>query len=117
LRRFEATADEAPELAETDTVGESAAEDGSARMPAAAPAASRGGLNIRSITSVTKRDDALYLLEIASAYFRANEPSSPLPMLIARAMRLSSMDFLDILRDLAPDGLGQAQIVTGMPPE
>ncbi len=75
----------------------------------------RGGFNIRSVSSVTTRDDALYLLELASSYFRSYEPSSPLPMLIDRARRLSTMDFMDILRDLAPDGLNQAQIVAGPP--
>jgi type VI secretion system protein ImpA len=81
--------------------------------PSSAPA--RGPISVRSITAVTSREDALHLLELASSYFRANEPSSPLPMLIDRARRLSTMDFLDILRDLAPDGLSQAQIVAGDP--
>jgi type VI secretion system protein ImpA len=76
--------------------------------------ASGGSFSIRNLTSVETREDALYLLGIASAYFRAQEPSSPLPMLIDRACRLASMDFLDILRDLAPDGLGQAQLVAGL---
>ena len=80
-------------------------------------AGARGGLSIRSISSVSNRDDALYLLELASSYFRSSEPSSPLPMLIDRARRLSTMDFMDILRDLAPDGVTQAQIVTGPPPD
>jgi type VI secretion system protein ImpA len=34
-------------------------------------------------------------------------------MLIDRARRLSSMEFMDILRDLAPDGLMQAQNIAG----
>jgi type VI secretion system protein ImpA len=81
------------------------------------PVASRGFASVRAITAVNTRDDALYLLEIASAYFRASEPSSPLPMLIDRARRLATMEFMDILRDLAPDGLGQAQLIAGSPPE
>ena len=59
----------------------------------------------RSITAFTSREDALYVLELASAYFRSQRPSSPLPLLIDRARRLAAMEFMDILRDLAPDGL------------
>ena len=52
-----------------------------------------------------KSGSIIAALNRASAYFRTNEPSSPLPMLIDRARRLSEMGFMDILRDLAPDGL------------
>jgi type VI secretion system protein ImpA len=70
-------------------------------------------IGVRSVAEIATRGDALYCMELAAAYFRAHEPSSPVPMLIARAARLASMEFLDILRDLAPDGLAQAQAVTG----
>ena len=43
--------------------------------------------------------------------------SSPLPLLIDRAKRLAPMPFLDILRDLAPDGLAQAQTIAGTLPD
>jgi type VI secretion system protein ImpA len=112
LRRFEVVvADERAEAAEE------AAEIAEATSPGQLPTSSRIGLNVRSLTAVSGREDALYLLELASAYFRANEPSSPVPMLIDRALRLATMEFLEILRDLAPDGLGQAQIVAGTPTE
>ena len=59
------------------------------------------------------RDDALHALELAAAYFRQHEPSSPLPLLIDRAKRLAPLPFMEILRDLAPDGLLQAQTIAG----
>jgi type VI secretion system protein ImpA len=62
---------------------------------------------------LNSREDALHALELAAAYFRTNEPSSPLPLLIDRAKRLAPLPFLEILRDLAPDGLAQAQTVAG----
>jgi type VI secretion system protein ImpA len=70
-----------------------------------------------ALTEVTNRADAMRLLDLVSDYYRKNEPSSPLPLLIARARRLADKDFLDILRDLAPDALGQAQNVVGNPSE
>ncbi len=72
-----------------------------------------GVVTAASLTEVTTRADALRLLDLACQYYQRFEPSSPLPMLIERARRLADKDFLDILRDLAPDGLGQAQIVIG----
>ncbi len=69
--------------------------------------------SLRSIAALTSRDDALRALELAAAFFRANEPSSPLPLLIDRACRLATLPFMDILRDLAPDGLQQAQVIAG----
>jgi type VI secretion system protein ImpA len=66
-----------------------------------------------ALTEVTTRADALRLLDLVTQYYQRYEPSSPLPMLIERARGLADKNFLDILRDLAPDGLGQAQIVVG----
>jgi type VI secretion system protein ImpA len=80
---------------------------------AAAPRAARGIVSIQSITAIGNREDALRALELASGYFRRSEPSSPLPLLIDRALLLAPMPFMDILRNLAPDGLMQAQIVVG----
>lgn len=109
LKRYEQA--EAPAEADEET--------GPADVAEGAPVASgevrggRGFASIQAITALTKRDDAVHALELASAYFRAYEPSSPLPMLIDRAKRLASMEFMDILRDLAPDGLSQAQVIAG----
>ena len=82
-----------------------------------APASSRGPAGVESIGPISTREDALHLLELVSTYFRSNEPSSPVPMLIDRAQRLARMEFLDILRDLAPEGLSQAETVAGPRPE
>lgn len=92
--------------------GASAAEPGDGGAPASA--GSRGGhASLKSIASLSRRDEAIYALDLAAAYFRVQEPSSPLPLLIERAKRLAGMEFMDILRDLAPDGLSQAQLVAG----
>lgn len=76
-----------------------------ARVSRAAP--------FKSIALVTTRDDAVHALGLASAYFVANEPSNPAPLLIERVIRLAGLPFMDILRDMAPDGLQQAQVIVG----
>lgn len=106
LQRFEVV-EAAPEAEATA---------GAAGAPAvAATVVTAGGGNVRAIAAVSRREDALYLLDLAAAYFRANEPSSPAPLLIDRARRLATLEFLDILRDIAPDGLRQAEVVAGPP--
>lgn len=76
----------------------------------AAPAPAR----LAEVSEITNRADALRMLALATEYFRRAEPSSPLPLLLDRALRLADMAFLDILRDLAPDGLSQARNVAGV---
>lgn len=93
--------------------GEAPAVDGLA--PAAgAPVAPSRMAGVASLGPVTSRSDALHLLDLVCGYYTRFEPSSPLPLLITRARGLADKNFIDILRDIAPDALGQAQLVVGM---
>jgi type VI secretion system protein ImpA len=49
---------------------------------------------------IASRSDAAALLAGVEAYFRAAEPSSPVPMLLAKARSFMNQDFLAILKDL-----------------
>jgi len=80
---------------------------------AAAPVVRAAGVTAASLTAVTTRADAVRLLDLVLDYYRRYEPSSPLPLLLERAKRLADKNFIDILRDLAPDSVTQAQLVTG----
>jgi type VI secretion system protein ImpA len=46
-------------------------------------------------------------------WFAQNEPSHPAPYVIQRAKRLVKMNFLEIIRDLAPEGMRQVEEVVG----
>ena len=70
-------------------------------------------MNIQTMDPPTNRADALRLLDLVVEFYQRSEPSSPLPLLIGRARRLAEMDFMDILRDLAPDGVTQAERIAG----
>ena len=59
------------------------------------------------------RKDAIKALDAVCEYYENNEPSSPLPLLIRRAQRLASKSFLEILQDLAPDAVAQAEALGG----
>jgi type VI secretion system protein ImpA len=52
-------------------------------------------------------------LDRICGYYARNEPSSPIPLLLRRARRLVTMDFVDIVRDLAPDALAQVEALRG----
>ncbi len=64
--------------------------------------------------AIRTRRDALRCLDLVSTFFRENEPSSPIPLLIERAKRLVDKDFLEVLADIAPDALGQARSAGGL---
>jgi type VI secretion system protein ImpA len=58
---------------------------------------------------ITSREEAIRMLDKVSEFFRRNEPSSPVPLLLQRAKGLISKDFMEILRDLTPDAISQAE--------
>ena len=80
--------------------------EGEATDGATGPAAVPG--EIRS------RDDAVRVLDRVCEYFRKNEPSSPVPLLLQRAKRLIAKDFMEILRDLTPQGVSEAETIGGL---
>jgi len=69
-----------------------------------------------AVGSIKSRQDAVRALDAVAGYFRKNEPSSPVPLLVERAKRMVTMDFLEVLADLAPEGLDQARKAAGVVP-
>jgi type VI secretion system protein ImpA len=115
IERYGVAPADAPAEAPT---GADAADEPDAAGGATVPAAARApAFSAAAVTEVTSRADALRMLDLVCDYYRRAEPSSPLPLLIGRARRLAELPFLDILRDLAPDGLGQARMMTGVTEE
>ena len=58
--------------------------------------------------------DVIALLDRIMQYYERQEPSSPIPILLARAKRLVNADFMTIMRDLAPSGLENVNTVGGL---
>ncbi len=52
--------------------------------------------------AVASREAALGAMAAVAAFYRANEPSSPVPLLLDRAAALAERDFLSLLRDVLP---------------
>jgi type VI secretion system protein ImpA len=91
-----------------------AVDDAGATMPREAgmtvailPAAPAPDGEIRS------RADVLRMLDKICAYYADHEPSSPVPLLLVRARGLIDKNFIEILKELAPNGLPEAAGVFG----
>lgn len=79
-----------------------------------APESSAEAVRSRAPSAINSRQDAIRALDAVSAYFRMNEPSSPIPLFLHRAKRLVGKDFLEVLDDIAPEGLSQARNAGGL---
>jgi type VI secretion system protein ImpA len=67
-----------------------------------------------SLGAVRSRQDAIRALDAVAEFFRQTEPSSPVPLFIERAKRLVSKNFLEVLADVAPEGVAQARAAGGL---
>jgi len=72
-----------------------------------------GGIQTGSPAGINSREDVKQALDAICDYYDRHEPSSPIPFMLKRAKRLLFKDFREILRDLAPEGISQAESVFG----
>lgn len=63
--------------------------------------------------SIQSRRDVLVALENICVYLDRAEPTHPAPLLLRRVQRLLQMSFYEIVRDMAPAGLPQLDVLTG----
>jgi type VI secretion system protein ImpA len=75
----------------------------------AAGSAPRSG----AVGEISSREDVIRLLDGICAYYQRTEPASPVPLLLRRARRLVPMQFVDVIRDLAPDALPTIEMLGG----
>ena len=80
----------------------------------AEPGAATGATTAsRQPGTINSREDASRALERVCEWIERNEPSNPAPLLIRRAQRLMSKSFIDIIRDLAPEGVAEIEKLAG----
>jgi type VI secretion system protein ImpA len=77
------------------------------------PVATGGGAAAAS-GAIRGRADVALLIDRICRYYADNEPSSPVPLILARVKRLVTMDFMEILKDLTPDGVDQFRVISGV---
>jgi type VI secretion system protein ImpA len=108
LRKLLAAVARAAQLAlGTAAPQESASADAPAGAGAPAATAVPGAIN--------SREDVSRTIDRLCDWLERNEPSHPAPLLLRRAQRLMSKNFLEIIRDMAPDGTDQVVRLAGRP--
>ncbi len=81
--------------------------------PNSAPNATPGASPNATRAPLRHRADVLHALDALCRYFAQHEPCHPAPILLERARRWVSMDYLDVLRDFAPEAAEQAERLRG----
>jgi len=62
---------------------------------------------------INSREDVQRAIDRICQYYDRHEPSSPVPLLLRRAKRLVTKNFMEILHDMVPDGVSQAEQIGG----
>lgn len=76
-------------------------------------AGAAGGKKAAKVGEISSRNDVIRALDAVCSYYERNEPSSPVPILLRRAQRLVTMNFVDIMRDLAPSAMSDIEKIRG----
>ncbi len=87
-------------------------EEGEEGSGAQLAAGAGGGTPISG--SVNNPNDVIRMLDKICDYYVRSEPSSPVPLILNRAKRLVSKDFMTIMKDLAPGGVSEVASVGGI---
>ena len=77
-------------------------------QPAAAPPPPRGLSG-----DILTREDVVKALDKICEYYAGHEPASPVPLIAQRCKKLVTMSFFEMLAEVAPDSVKQAQLVVG----
>jgi type VI secretion system protein ImpA len=101
----------AGKLAQRSGTSDAAGEDGAVETngthgTSAGPARAFGG-------AINTREDVVKALDAICAYYARNEPSSPIPMFMERSKRLVMMSFVDLIKELVPEGLSKVDMLRG----
>jgi len=112
LRQLRVLTQHLAQAAEAQRGGVELSPEGSGAEGGAAPAAKPSGSG-----AINSRDDAIKALDRVCEWIGRNEPTNPAPLLIRRAQRLMGKSFLEIIRDLAPDGLKDVERIAGVDSE
>lgn len=107
-RQLEARGAAAPQMGGSGgTDGANGGSSAGAAGPAGRSSTPGASMHIQS------REDVIVWIDRMCEFYRRTEPSSPVPILLQRARNLVNKSFLDVIRDLVPDALSQAEAYGG----
>jgi type VI secretion system protein ImpA len=74
---------------------------------------SRSGSGVHSVQN---RQEAVRAIELVCAYLERSEPTNPAQLLLRRAARVIDKNFLQLMRELAPDAVKDVARILGVDP-
>jgi len=80
-------------------------------------AAGPRGLRRGGIMSVESRDDAVRAIRLVCAYLERAEPTNPAQLLLRRVEQLIDRNFLQLIKQFAPEAMGEVARVMGVDPD
>lgn len=89
--------------------------EGTAGAEGAAPGARAGRAGISG--TVNTRAEAVRAIELVCAYLEQHEPTNPAQLFLRRARGLLERNFLELIKELAPDALDGVARIVGVDPE
>jgi len=86
------------------------------------PAAQEGGMaapraDAAAVGGINSQSDVTRTIDLILDYYERNEPSSPVPLILARARRLVSADFMTIIKDIAASAEDEVRTIGGISAE
>ena len=67
--------------------------------------------------SIDTREDAIKAIDLVCQYLERTEPTSPAQLLLRRAQRLIDKNFLELVKELAPEALAEVAKIMGVDPD
>jgi type VI secretion system protein ImpA len=81
-------------------------------------AAADGDGGVRGLSgAVRSRDEAVRAIDLVCEYLERTEPTNPAPLFLRRARHLIGHNFLQLMKELAPEALAEVARVVGVDPE
>jgi type VI secretion system protein ImpA len=103
-------------LSETDASTADTAADAASVEERPLAASAPQAVSLLSFQATT-RAEALLCLRKGAEYFEKQEPNSPIPLLVNRALRFSEMSFIDLIQDIVPDAVSRGREILGIKEE
>src|ERR1043166_2195563 len=98
-----------PFVAGAEVMAEVGEPNGEATIAGGAPVPAAKGIS----GEIQSRQDVKLMLDKICDYYTRTEPASPVPNLLRRALRVSEMDFMSIIKELCPDAESTVRTITG----
>lgn len=91
------------------------AADGSVPVASETGGAERSpAMNRPANAEIKSREDVIHQIDRICRYYQQYEPSSPVPLVLNRAKKMVTMDFMAIMRDLSPESVASITKLAGL---